>query len=94
MLMILDNVDPYSDKLQSLEQLRTAIEIGMDIQIKINGIEWYIGYDQNGKQIVAQNSDGPVHYFKSDNDPDEVLDYVIGGKKIRDQWRDIVVVAM
>ncbi|WP_421428299.1 hypothetical protein [Lactiplantibacillus plantarum] len=92
--MILDKIDPYSDKLQSLEQLRMTIEIGMDIQIKINGVEWYIGFDSEGKRIISKDNGDFDYYFKDTDDVDEILNYVIDGKKIRDQWRDIVIAAM
>lgn len=92
--MILDKIDPYSDKLQSLEQLRMTIEIGMDIQIKINGVEWYIGFDSEGKRIISKDNGDFDYHFKDTDDVDEILDYVIDGKKIRDQWQDIVIVAM
>jgi len=90
--MTLDDIDPYSDQLQTLEQLRLTIEIGMDIQIKINGIEWYIGMPQ-GRLIISKDNGNFLHQFETNN-PDEVLDYVIDGKRIRNQWRDIVIVAM
>lgn len=78
------------DRLVSLNELRSAIDVYMDIRLKINGTEWYIGAPQ-GPRIIA--SDDFSYQFKT-NDPDEVLDYVINGKKIRDQWRDIEVIAM
>lgn len=90
--MILDHIDPYSDKLQSLQQLWVTIEIGMDIQIKIHDTEWYIGPLQ-GKRLISKNNGDFMHMFETDN-PDEVLNYVIDGQRIRDQWRDIVIVSM
>ncbi|WP_236008196.1 hypothetical protein [Levilactobacillus andaensis] len=90
--MELDNIDPYSDRLQALEQLRLEIEIHMDIQIKINNTEWYIGWPK-GSLLISKNNGEFEHDFKS-GDSKEVLDYVVDGKKIRDQWRDIVIVAM
>ncbi|EQM55007.1 hypothetical protein N692_10445 [Lactiplantibacillus plantarum EGD-AQ4] len=90
--MILDHIDPYSDKLQSLQQLRVTIEIGMDIQIKIHDTEWYIGPLQ-GKRLISKNNDDFMHMFETDN-PDEVLNDVIDGQRIRDQWRDVVIVSM
>ena len=92
--MASENVDPYSDKLRSLEELRFDLEVHMEVQIKINGIEWYIGSDQVGHAIISKNNGDFCYHFKSDEDPDEILDYVIDGKKIRDQWRNIIVVAM
>ena len=90
--MILDDIDPYSDKLKSLKQLQMTIEIGMDIQIKIHDVEWYIGEPQ-GKLIISKDNGNFMHEFTTNN-PDEVLDYVIDGKRIRDQWRGIVIVSM
>ncbi len=81
------------DRLASLDELSFAITVGEDIQIVINNTEWYIGYDQDGRRVVAQNPDGPIHYIDPD-DTDKVLDFVIDGKKIREQWRDIKIVAM
>lgn len=92
MLMTLNDIDPYSDKLKSLDQLKMTIEVGMDIQIKINGVEWYIGMPQ-GRLLISKDNGNFMHEF-STNNPGNVLDYVIDGKKIRDQWRDIVIVSM
>jgi len=94
MKMTMKNMKNDSDHLDSLEELSFAIEVGEDIQIVINDIEWYIGFDHDGRRVIAQNPDGSIHYCNSNDDVDEVLDYVIDGKKIRDQWRDIVVVEL
>lgn len=74
----------------SLDELYNAIDVHLDIRIKINGSEWYIGSPQ-GPRIIASGDFN--HQFKSD-DPNEVLNFVIDGKRIRDQWRDIEIVVM
>lgn len=87
-------VQTDSDHLDSLEQLRFALEVYMEIQIKINGVEWYIGFDHKGKRIISKDNGNFDYHFKDTDDVDEVLDYVIDGNKIRDQWRSIVIIAM
>lgn len=91
-MMTNKNMKVNSNHLASLDELSFAIEVGEDIQIILNNTEWYIGYDQNGKRVIAQNPNGPVHYL--DDSVDAVLDFVINGKSIRDQWRNIIVVAL
>lgn len=89
------NVNEHdSDRLTSLEELRFALDVHMEVQIKINGVEWYIGSDDKGNSIISKDNGDFDHQFKSNDDPDEILDYVIDGKKIRDQWREIKVIAM
>ncbi|MBO2713208.1 hypothetical protein DA799_14060 [Lactiplantibacillus plantarum] len=92
--MVVRRVKADSDHLESLEQLRFALDVRMEIQIKINDVEWYIGFDSEGKRIISKDNGDFDYHFKDTDDVDEILDYVIDGKKIRDQWRDIVIVAM
>ena len=37
------------DRLVSLNELRSAIDVYMDIRLKINGTEWYIGAAQGAR---------------------------------------------
>lgn len=46
------------------------------------------------KRIISKDNGDFDYHFKDTDDVDEILDYVIDGKKIRDQWQDIVIVAM
>ncbi len=92
--MIIKQVESDSNRLQSLDELRFALDVNMEIQIKINGIEWYIGSDHKGNRIISKDNGNFNYHFKFNDDTDEVLNYVIDGKRIRDQWRDIIIVSM
>lgn len=47
--MVVRRVKADSDHLESLKQLRFALDVRMEVQIKINDVEWYIGFDSEGK---------------------------------------------
>ncbi|ETY74129.1 hypothetical protein LFAB_08815 [Lactiplantibacillus fabifermentans T30PCM01] len=81
---------PNDDRFESLNQLREALEMFLEIRILINNVEWYIGTPQ-GPRIIAS---GDFDYTFPTDDADAVLDYVVDGKHIRDQWRDIRIIVM
>lgn len=78
------------DRFTSLEELKDSIEIGLDIECYINKQRYYIGWSQ-GKRVIAKCPDVEGIHFETLED---MLDYVIEGKKLKDSWKDIQIRSM
>ncbi len=79
------------DKLDSLDELIDAIEIGLDIEFDLYGVRYYIGAPQ-GKLLISRDL-GEIESFYKDA-KDLVDNHSINGKLIRDIWEDIVIYSM
>lgn len=77
-------------KLKSLSELIDAIKIGLDIEIDLFGVRYYIGSPQ-GELLISWNNGEDEVLFK---DVDQLLNYKIKGKPIKDVWREIEIYAM
>ncbi|WMJ79546.1 hypothetical protein RBU49_11660 [Clostridium sp. MB40-C1] len=79
-----------NSKFDSLQELKNSIEIGLDIECTIYGTDYYIGW-ANGKCVIALCPDGDIVYF---NTLDEILDYKIQNKMLKNIWKDIQIKSM
>ncbi|WIF95031.1 hypothetical protein [Caminicella sporogenes] len=77
-------------KFSSLQELKDSIEMGLDIECYIYGQRYYIGWGDNGR-VIAKCPDGDGVYF---NSLDEMLNFKIQDKKMKDIWKDIQIISM
>lgn len=78
------------DKFKNLDELQDSIEMGLDIECYIYGKRYYIGWSNN-KRVIALCPDGDGDFFDSLED---MLEFLIEGKPIKDIWQDIVIRSM
>lgn len=78
------------DRFNSLEELKESIELGLDIECYINNQRYYIGWSNN-ERVIALCPDGEGVRF---NKLEEMLDYQIEGKTLRELWKEIVIRSM
>lgn len=78
------------NRFRDLEDLKSSIEIGLDIECMILGQRYYIGWS-NHKRIIALCPDGDGDFFET---LDEMLDFKIEGKPLKDIWYSIEIISM
>ncbi|WP_438349925.1 hypothetical protein ACP8HI_04445 [Paenibacillus sp. FA6] len=78
------------DKFNNLEEFKESIEMRLDIECFIYGSRYYIGWSE-GKRVIALCPDGDGEFFDSLED---MLEFQIEGKPIKDIWQDIVIRCM
>ena len=77
--------------LESLDEFRGAIKMGLEIEFFMYGIRYIILWE-NHKPYIAVCPDGDAVFF---DNADNLLDgYKINGKPLRDLWRDIEIYSM
>ncbi|MEC0089341.1 hypothetical protein [Paenibacillus macquariensis] len=77
-------------KFENLKELKDSIEIGLDIECFIFGERYYIGWS-NHKRVIALCPDGDGDFFDT---LEEMLDFQIEGKALKDIWQDIEIYSM
>lgn len=77
-------------KFNSLQELIDAIEIGLDIECYIYGQRYYIGWGDKGR-VIAECPDGEGVFFTS---LDEMLNFKIKNRKLKNIWQDIQIRSM
>ena len=82
--------------LKSLNQFKELIDIGYEINFILNSKHWLVEPDQDASELsrkrelvsTDQNNLDFIAKFKNTND---FLNYEIDGKKIKDNWQNIVI---
>lgn len=78
------------DRLESLEELISAIDMGLDIEFDLYGTRYNIS--TNGKPFIAQCPEGDALYF--DSAKDMVERHKVNGNALKDIWHDLEILAM
>ncbi|CCI85080.1 hypothetical protein FC52_GL000608 [Lactobacillus pasteurii DSM 23907 = CRBIP 24.76] len=82
------------DNLDSLKQFQELIEIGYEVQFKLNNKRWLVEPDQDApefsekRQLISTEADN-LDFIKKFKDTSEFLNYSICGKVIKDSWKEI-----
>lgn len=78
------------DRLESLEELIWAIDIGLDLEFNLYGQRYNIS--TNGTPFIALCPDGGGIYYK---DAADMLEhYTVNGFPLKDIWQDFEILAM
>ena len=76
---------------ESIDELRNAIKMGLDIEFFLYGVRYNISW-RDYKPFICTCPDGDAVFFENEND---LLDgYKINGNPLRDLWEDIEVYSM
>lgn len=78
------------DRLESLEELIWAIDIGLDIEFLLHGDRYNISTD--GTPFIALCPDGNGVHYKDGHDMAE--HHLIEGKPLKDIWQDFEILFM
>ena len=71
-----------------MDELKNAIEMGLDIVFYIDDIKYNISW-KNRKPFICVCPDGNAKFYK---DADELLnEHMIGDKKLKDLWNQIII---
>lgn len=77
-------------RLESLQELIWAIDIGLDIEFYLYGTRYNIS--TNGTPFIAICPDGDgIHY---QNAQDMIEHHIVNGKSLKDVWQDFEVIGM
>lgn len=77
-------------KLESLEELKWAIDIGLDIEFYLYGVRYNIS--TNETPFIAVCPDGGGKYYKDAKDMIE--NHKIQNRPLKDIWMDFEILAM
>lgn len=76
---------------ESIDELRSAIEMGLDIEFFLYGVRYNISW-RDYKPFICTCPDGDAVFFEN---TDDLLDgYKINGRSLRELWKDIEVYSM
>lgn len=78
------------NKFVSLEEFKESIDMGLDLDLYLYGVRYYIGAPL-GKLLISWD-DGEKE-IQFDSVP-ELLQYEINGKPLKDIWKDIEINSM
>lgn len=78
------------DRLESLDELANAIDIGLDLEFYLHGKRYNISTD--GMPFIAICPDGDGSYYR--NARDMLINHIVDGKPLKDQWQDLQILAM
>lgn len=80
--------------LKSLDQLQELIDIGYEINFTLNGESWLIEPDQNAaefskRRVIVSTEKDNYDFIKKFKNTDELLNYKLNRKALKDQWKEI-----
>ena len=79
------------DRLESLDELHDAIEMGLDIEFILYGERYNISWRED-KPFICTCPDGDAVFFE---DTEDLLNrYEADGKVLKDIWEDMEILAM
>lgn len=76
---------------ESIDELRNAIEMGLDIEFFLYGVRYNISW-RDYKPFICTCPDGDAVFFE--NAGDLLDEYKINGRSLRELWKDIEVYSM
>lgn len=75
----------------NLEELREAIEMGLDIEFYLKGVRYNISW-RDYKPFICVCPDGDAVFFE---DADDLLsNYKVDGISLKELWREMDIIAM
>lgn len=77
-------------RLESLDELIWAIDVGLDLEFNLYGQRYNISTD--GTPFIAACPDGDGDYYQDANDMIE--HHTINGKCLKETWQDFEILAM
>lgn len=83
-------------KLKSLDQFKELIKIGYEIQFTLDNKHWLVEPDQqapdgSSKTVLASTDQDNLDFIARFKNIDDFFNYEIDGKKIKDNWQNIVI---
>lgn len=83
-------------KLKSLDQFKELIEIGYEIQFTLDNKHWLVEPDQQApdgspKTVLVSTDQDNLDFIARFKNIDDFFNYEIDGKKIKDNWQNIVI---
>ena len=79
------------DRLESLDELYEAIEMGLDIEFVLYGKRYNISW-RDHKPFICICPDGDAEFYE---DANELLNaYCINGSPLKDVWGDFEILSM
>lgn len=79
------------DRLESLDELYEAIEMGLDIEFVLYGKRYNISW-RDHKPFICICPDGDAEFYE---DANELLNaYCINGTPLKDVWEDFEILSM
>lgn len=78
------------NKFVNLEELRQAIEMGLDIEFCLRNIRYNISWDD--KPFIGVCPDGDAVFFEDADDL--LLNYKVDGVPLKELWHEIDIIAM
>lgn len=79
------------DRLENLEELATAIDMGLDIEFILYGARYDISW-RNYKPFICVCPDGEAVFYE--NTQDMLEHHAVNGKSLKDIWQDFEILAM
>lgn len=77
-------------RLESLDELIQAIDMGLDLEFNLYGVRYNISTD--GTPFIAECPEGDGDYYR---DAEDMIEHhLIGGKPLRDIWQDFEILFM
>ena len=83
----------YKDfgKLENLDELKDAIQMGMDIEFVLYATRYNISW-RNEKPFICRCPDGSAIYY---NGAQELLDgFEVHGRKLKELWTNMEILSM
>lgn len=78
-------------KLESLEELENAIQIGLDIEFLLYDTRYNISWREN-RPFICKCPDGSARFF---NNTQLLLQkYEVGGRPLKSLWKEIKILSM